>query len=44
MKKKINIPNYETKVPEQVRKDNAEKLNNYEREFESNEKSIAELS
>jgi valyl-tRNA synthetase len=36
MKKKINIPNYETKVPETVRAENAEKLGNYDREFGEN--------
>lgn len=33
LKKKINIPGYNEKVPESVRNDNAEKLGGYEREF-----------
>ncbi len=32
-KKKMSIPNYETKVPQNVRNENAEKLAGYEREF-----------
>ncbi len=40
----MSIPNYETKVPENVRKENAEKLKTYETELKANEKSTQELS
>ena len=43
-KKKMNIPNYEQKVPESVRNDNTEKLRVYETEYAANEASIGELS
>jgi hypothetical protein len=44
IKKKTSIPNYETKVPENVRNETAEKLNGYLREFSENEKSIGDLT
>jgi hypothetical protein len=31
--KKMNIPNYDTKVPESVRYENAKKFSGYETEF-----------
>ncbi len=36
LKKKMSIPNYETKVPENVRNENAEKYSTYEREHIEN--------
>ena len=44
MKKKTSIPNYETKVPENVRKENEDKLQTYQNEQEVNEKSMANLA
>ena len=41
--KKIQIPNYEQKVPEHVRNENSTKLNNYEIEIAAIEKSLGEL-
>ena len=37
--KKMNVPNYETKVPESVRSENTKKFNTYETEFNENQKS-----
>ena len=42
-KKKMNIPEYETKVPADVREANAQKLNLLELEFSHNEASLQEL-
>jgi len=46
MKKKMNIPNYEEKVPQAVRTENSEKLGGYEREFselESSQKMLTQF-
>jgi len=43
-KKKMSTPNYEEKVPESVRLENAEKLGNYETERGENDKSMNELA
>jgi valyl-tRNA synthetase len=42
-KKKMNIKDYETKVKEEIRKEQKEKLDSYEQEKAENEKSMAEL-
>ena len=44
LKKKMQVPTYEAKVPESVRAENLEKLNTYEREFAENEKGQGELA
>lgn len=44
LKKKMSIPKYEERVPENVRNENAEKFANYEREFKEIEKSKSDLS
>lgn len=44
LKKKTSIPNYETKVPEAVRNENAKKFSGYETEHIENKKSQDELS
>ena len=43
-KKKMSIPNYDTKVPESVRNENSEKLQNYELEFNEVGKAQGELA
>ncbi len=42
--KKTNVPNYETKVPEAVRLENAKKKATYDAEFSENQKSQAILA
>lgn len=44
LKKKMNVPGYEQKVPEAVRKENQDKFDTYNREFTENEKSQADLA
>lgn len=44
LKKKMNVPGYEQKVPEAVRNENQDKFNGYQREFEENEKSQSDLA
>jgi valyl-tRNA synthetase len=44
LNKKTSIPNYEAKVPANVRQENSDKLNTYKTEFEANEKSVQELT
>lgn len=44
LKKKMNVPGYEAKVPENVRNENQEKFNGYQREFTENEKSQSDLA
>jgi valyl-tRNA synthetase len=44
LKKKMNVPGYEQKVPEGVRKENQDKFDAYSREFSENEKSQNDLS
>ncbi len=39
VKKKTNVPNYEQRVPENVRAENAKKLATYETEYVENQKS-----
>ena len=39
----MDIPNYETKVPQNVRDENSQKLSTYQTEFDANNKSLAEL-
>ena len=44
LKKKMSIPNYDTKVPESVRNENAEKYSTYEKEFAGTQNSQKELA
>ncbi len=39
VKKKTSIPNYDTKVPESVKAENAKKIAAYETEYSENQKS-----
>ena len=39
VKKKTSIPNYDTKVPESVKAENAKKIATYETEYAENQKS-----
>lgn len=43
LNKKMSFKDYEQKVPENVRKEDAEKLNGYQAEIEQNNKSIQDL-
>ena len=44
LKKKTTIPNYETKVPENVKQENAKKMAGYEGEHGENQKSQDEMA
>lgn len=44
LKKKTSIPNYDTKVPENVKAENAKKMATYETEFSESQKSQAILA
>lgn len=39
LQKKMNVPNYDTKVPENVRSENSKKLSAYDMETQENIKS-----
>ncbi len=44
LQKKMDVLNYETKVPETVRSENSKKFNTYDTEFQENVKSQGVLS